>query len=240
MTQIWKGDNVIAVTKLQAGPCRVSQIRTKEKDTYEAVQLAYGERKTKNIAKPQLGHLRKAGEDISAKKCSQHLREFRTAAVDGLKLGAVVTADTFAAGDQVEVIGTSKGKGFQGVVKRHGFKGADEQHGNKDQSRMPGSIGATGPAHVFKGTRMGGRMGDDRVTIKGLEVIEVDTENGFIYIKGGVPGARNSLVLIQGEGDLKFTTGEEQPAAKEEEAKEEAVAETAPEAVAETSEAPKE
>ncbi len=209
MTQVWQGDKVVAVTKVVAGPCQITQLKTKETDGYEAVQLGYGERKIKNINKPQIAHLKKAKVDTSGKTTLHHLREFRGDGITkDLELGDIVNVDTFVPGDKIQVTGTSKGRGFQGVVKRHGFKGTNESHGNKDQSRMPGSIGATGPAHVFKGTKMGGRMGGNRVTMKILEIVEVDTENNTISIKGGIPGARNSIVLIAGEGELKATKPE--------------------------------
>ena len=120
-----------------------------------------------------------------------------------LQVGDKIKADTFLAGDKIDVVGISKGKGFAGVVRRHGFSGSKKTHGNKDQLRMPGSIGATGPAHVFKGTRMAGRLGASQVTEKNLKVVQVDSENNIILIKGALPGARNSLVLIKGEGELK-------------------------------------
>jgi large subunit ribosomal protein L3 len=235
MTQIWQGDNLVAVTKVQAGPCRVSQVRTIEKDGYQALQLSYGARKTKNIRKPQLGHLAKAGIDTSGRTTSRYMREFRISVpVEGIALGDQVKVSTFAVGDKIGVTGISKGKGFQGPVKRHHFKGTDEQHGNKDQSRMPGSIGAKGPAHVFKGTKMAGRMGADQVTIKSLEVIEIDQENDILYIKGGLPGAKNGLILIAGEGELVFDKGTTEPVIEEvtetvaEEAVEEKTATEAP------------
>lgn len=196
MTQIWKGENAIGVTRVQTGPCVVVQIKTKDKDGYEAAQFGFGTRKEKNIAKPQLGHMKKAGGNF------RYLRELRTEA-GALKCGDVVAVDTFAPGDEIQVSGISKGKGFQGVVKRHGFHGQDKTHGNKDQLRMSGSIGTGGAAHVFKGMRMGGRMGGENVTTKNLEIVEVDKENNILYIKGAVPGARNGLVLIEGEGELK-------------------------------------
>lgn len=198
MTQIWKGENAIGVTRVQTGPCVVVQIKTKDKDGYEAAQFGFGTRKEKNIAKPQLGHMKKAGGNF------RYLRELRTEA-GALKCGDVVAVDTFAPGDEIQVSGISKGKGFQGVVKRHGFHGQDKTHGNKDQLRMSGSIGTGGAAHVFKGMRMGGRMGGENVTTKNLEIVEVDKENNILYIKGAVPGARNGLVLIEGEGELKIT-----------------------------------
>ena len=197
MTQIWRGEEVVAVTKVQAGPCPVVQIKTKEKDGYEAVQIGFGEKKEKNIKKPQKNHFKKLGN-------FRHVREFRCDEPEKIvKVGDGLDVSTFAVGDIIKVTGTSKGKGFQGVVKRHGFSGSKKTHGNKDQLRMPGSIGSTGPAHVFKGTRMAGRMGGERVTVANLEVVEVDLENNVLFIKGAVPGVRNSLVLIQGQGELK-------------------------------------
>lgn len=208
MTQIWKGDRVVAVTKVQAGPCVVTQVKNKEKDGYQAVQIGYGKRKEKNIAKPQRGHLSKF--KIKSLKNSINLRYLNEFRLDNNKnnelninKGDIIDVNTFEPGDIVKVTGVSKGKGFQGVVKRHGFHGQDKTHGNKDQLRMPGSIGATGPAHVFKGQKMPGRMGGDRVTVSNLEIIDVDKENNILLIKGAVPGARNGLLLISGEGELK-------------------------------------
>lgn len=210
MTQVWQGDKVVAVTRVQVGPCVVTQVKTSDKDGYEAVQLGFGVRKEKNINKPQKGHMKGLGNFAN-------LKEFRVP-VGELKTGDVIEATTFEVGDSVQVIGTSKGKGFQGVVKRHGFAGTNEQHGNKDQTRMPGSVGATGPAHVFKGTRMAGRMGGDQVTMKSLEIIEIDSENNTLLISGTIPGARNSLVCVSGEGELKIS---EPKIVKDEEKKEE-------------------
>ncbi|MCK4554468.1 50S ribosomal protein L3 [Candidatus Parcubacteria bacterium] len=203
MTQVWQGDKVVAVTRVQAGPCIIAQVKTDEKDGYSAVQVGYGKRQKKNIKKPQLGHLKKLDN-------FRYLREFRFTPKNAkerqdeieLKRGDKIDVGSFAVGDKIQVTSTSKGKGFQGVVKRHGFHGQDKTHGTKDQLRMPGSIGATGPAHVFKGQKMPGRMGGDRVTVKGLEVVEVDQENDVLSVKGAVPGARNGLVLISGEGDV--------------------------------------
>lgn len=200
MTQIWQGDKVIGVTKVQAGPCVVVQVKG-EKDGYKAIQLGFGTRKAKNIAKPQLGHFKKVGQNFST------LREFRLdkpthVEKADVNVGDVVKAGTFVAGDIVQIVGTSKGKGFQGVVKRHHFAGGRATHGNKDQLRMPGSAGNTGAGHVFKGTRMAGRMGGDRVSVKNVEIIEVDEVNNLIYLKGAVAGARNGLVLIEGKGEL--------------------------------------
>jgi len=203
MTQIWKGDNVFAVTPVLAGPCQITQIKKQATDGYEAVQIAFGTRKAKNIKKPQIGHVK----TLDLKPA--HLREFRVKETPDIKIGDTITVETFAAGDKINVVGTSKGKGFQGVVKRHGFGGFRKTHGNKDQERMPGSIGPKGPAHVFKGTKMAGRMGGNRITISNLEIIEVDAENNLIYIKGAIPGAINSLILISGEGELKVNLKKE-------------------------------
>lgn len=203
MTQIWDKDKVLAVTKVQAGPCTVTQVKNRDKDGYSAVQLGFGARKEKNINKAQQGHTKGLGN-------FQCMREFRVED-EAPEKGSVISVETFEKGDVVDVISTSKGKGFQGVVKRYGFKGSKKTHGNKDQLRMPGSIGATGPAHVFKGTRMGGRMGGDRVTIKNQTIAGIDVENGIVLIYGNVPGARNSVVLISAEGELKYS----KPEAKE-------------------------
>ncbi len=202
MTQIWKDDKLYGVTKVQAGPCVVTQIKNADKDGYKAVQVGFGEKKAKNIAKPQLGHFKKVGRNFSV------LREFRLNKKTheekaDVAVGDVIKADSFVSGDVVKIVATSKGKGFQGPVKRHHFAGGRASHGNKDQLRMPGSIGNVGVGHVFKGTRMAGRMGGNRITVKNIEVIEVDGQNGFIYLNGAVAGARNSIVLIEGNGDLK-------------------------------------
>ncbi len=199
MTQIWHGDQAISVTKVEAGPCVVVCSKNIKTDSYEAVQLGFGERKEKNIKKPQKGHTKGLGS-------IRFMREFRVAAGD-LKRGDKIDVSTFSLGDKIDVIATSKGRGFQGGVKRHGFSGSKKTHGNKDQLRMPGSVGATGPAHIFKGTRMAGRMGGDRVTIKNSEIVEIDLENNILMVKGGIPGAKNGLVIIQGEGELKFKAG---------------------------------
>lgn len=196
MTQIWEKDKVLAVTPILAGPCVVAQIKTEAKDKYTALQLAFGTRKEKNLKKPQRGHFQKAGVS------PMHVREFRYDDKNEIKIGDRISVATFAAGDIIDVTGTSKGCGFQGVVKRHGFQGGRKSHGNKDQLRMPGSVGAKGPAHIFKGMRMGGRMGNERVTIQNLTIASVDAVNNILYIKGAVPGANGGLVLIKGKGEL--------------------------------------
>lgn len=196
MTQIWENDKVIAVTPVLAGPCVITQVKTQKIDNYSALQLAFGKRKSKNLKKPQQVKYAKAGVS------PMHVREFRLQADLEANIGDQIKADTFTAGDIVQVTGTSKGRGFQGVVKRYGFKGGRKSHGNKDQLRMPGSVGAKGPAHIFKGMRMGGRMGNERVSVQNLRIASVDLENDIIYIQGALPGAIDSLLYIKGEGDL--------------------------------------
>ncbi len=203
MTQIWVDDKVLGVTAVAAGPCVITQIKNAKRDGYEALQLAYGTRKEKNINKPQLGQFKEAGVKPT------HVREFRLKEASDLKIGDTVTVGTFAVGDVINVTGTSKGKGFAGVVKRHHFHGFRKTHGNKDQERMPGSIGPKGPAHVFKGTRMGGRMGGERVTTTNLEIASIDEENNILFIKGAVPGAINGFVTISGNGELKVNLKKE-------------------------------
>jgi large subunit ribosomal protein L3 len=210
MTQLWVNDRVQAVTPVAAGPCVITQIKDKSKDGYEAVQLAYGKRKEKNINKPQQGHFKKTGVKPA------HVKEFRFEGLSDLKTGDVVSVGTFVSGDIINVTGISKGRGFQGVVKRHGFHGFRATHGNKDQERMSGSIGPKGPAHVFKGTRMGGRMGGDKVTTTNLEIIDIDETNNILYIKGALPGAINSLVMIKGKGDLLVNLKKEEVVPTEE------------------------
>ena len=196
MTQKFTGDGtVIPVTKVVASPCVVTQLKTDKKDGYVAVQLGYGLKK--NLTKPVKGHLKDLGN-------FKYLKEFKINEEDSkkLKIGEKITVKIFQAGDMVKVSGITKGKGFQGVVRRWGFHGSPATHGHKDQLRMPGSIGATGPQHVFKGMRMGGHMGANRITVKNLEIIEVDSKNNEIFIKGAVPGSKNNLLLIYGAGDL--------------------------------------
>ena len=202
MTQLWQKDKLVAVTKVLATPCTVVQVKQADKDGYEAVQLGCGQRKAKNIKKAQKGHFK--GLDDFA-----YLKEFRAEA-GGLKRGDKLDVSSFVVGDSIQVAGVSKGKGFQGVVRRHGFSGSKKTHGNKDQLRMPGSVGATGPAHVFKGTRMGGRMGNDNTVVKNLEVAMVAPDEHVIYIKGAVPGAREGYVLVSGPGEMKAVADEKE------------------------------
>jgi large subunit ribosomal protein L3 len=196
MTQVFSEDGeVVPVTVIKAGPCFVAQIKTLERDGYTAVQLGFEETKPKHLTQPQIQHLQK-----SNLPALRHLREIRIAADDLAQLeeGQQVTVDVFEAGEYVDVTGTSKGKGFAGVVKRHGFRGGPKTHGQSDRHRTPGSIGAcTTPGRVFKGKRMPGRMGGERVTVQGLEVVLVDPERNLLALRGSVPGAKSGLLMIQ-------------------------------------------
>ncbi len=197
MGQIFQDDGtVIPVTSIQAGPCFVTQIKTQDKDGYNAVQVGYGEKKEKNVKKPQREMIKKIIQINSQIKYPRWLREFKTNENDKYKVGDIINLGIFKEGDLVNVSSRSKGKGFQGVVKRHNFKCGPASHGHKDQLRMPGSIGATGPAHVFKGTKMAGRTGGNKITVKNLEIIKIDKDNNLLKVKGAIPGHRNSLVTI--------------------------------------------
>lgn len=205
MTQIWQGETVIPVTQIEAGPCTVIQLKNTDKDGYAAVQVGYGKRRASLITKPLRGHFKNLGD-------FRFVREFRLPASEAsseLKAGDTISVKTFKPGDTLTITGTSKGKGFQGVVKRHGFHGQDATHGNKDQLRMSGSIGAGGVQHVFKGMRMGGRMGGDKVTLHDVQIVSVDEATNTIFIKGAIPGARNGLVLLSGNGELVLGLPEE-------------------------------
>jgi len=182
-----------AVTIIEAGPCVVTQKKTVETDGYNALQIAFGDKKEKHSIKAEVNHFAKA--NTAPKKFVQEIRDSELQK----ELGESITVDIFAEGDSVQVIGTTKGKGFQGVVKRHGFSGVGEQsHGQHDRQRAPGSIGNSSDAsRVFKGMRMGGRMGQDRVTLKGLKVMKIFPEKNYILISGSVPGHNGSIVLIQ-------------------------------------------
>jgi large subunit ribosomal protein L3 len=193
MTQYFSPDGkCVAATLLTAGPVTVTALKTKERDGYRAVQLGFGTQLPKRVNKPQLGALKELG-------VFKYLREYRPkteAAIGEVKVGDKVTVEAFAPGDDIVITGTSKGKGFQGVVKRHGFHGGDRTHGQKHSEREPGSIGATGPQKVLKGTRMAGRMGGDTVTIKGLKVLAVDPTNNLLLVSGAIPGRRGTLIEI--------------------------------------------
>ena len=182
-----------AVTIIEAGPCVVTQKKTVETDGYNALQIAFGDKKEKHSIKAEINHFAKA--NTAPKRFVKEIRDSET----DKNVGESITVDIFAEGDSVEVVGTTKGKGFQGVVKRHGFSGVGGQsHGQHDRSRAPGSIGNSSDAsRVFKGMRMGGRMGQDRVTMKGLKVMKIFAEKNYILISGSVPGHNGSIVLIQ-------------------------------------------
>ena len=193
MTQIFDENGyVIPVTVIEAGPCTVAQVKSVETDGYEAVQLGFGEIKDKHINKPEKGHFAKA--NVAAKK---HLREFRLDSIEGIKVGDELKADVFAAGEKIDVQGTSKGKGFQGVIKRHGQHRGPMGHGSM-YHRRPGSMGATStPGRVFKGKKLPGHMGRVTVTIQNLDVVRVDMDKNVILVKGSVPGAKGSILKIK-------------------------------------------
>jgi len=193
MTSVFSADGKnLPCTVIEVGPCVVTQVKTVENDGYEAVQLGFQEKKEKHTTKPEMGHFKKAGATPK-----RHLAEFK--GQGAYKPGDVITVDFFNGDLYVDVIGTSKGKGFQGVVRRHGFKGVGEATlGQSDRQRHPGSIGACSyPAKVFKGTRMAGQLGNKRATVQNLEVIRLLPDNNLILVKGSVPGAKGSIVIVQ-------------------------------------------
>ena len=198
MSQRFKENGtVVPVTLLEVADCVVTQLRTKEKDGYDAVQIGCGE--DKRATKSEKGHTKGLGKAFAI------LKEFRLDGPTELKVGDVVSPAQFNAGEFVAVTGLSKGKGFQGVVKRHHFGGGPKTHGHKDNLRMPGSIGSGGMQRVFKGLRMGGRMGGDQVTVKNLEIVEVDAAKGVIAVKGAVPGAHGSELALEGGHTKKMS-----------------------------------
>lgn len=195
MTSVYNADGqALACTVIETGPCVVTQVRTADKDGYEAVQLGFGEKKEKHTNKPSLGHFKKAGTTPKRK-----LVEFKEFTKDFNLGDTLQVADVFVEGDFVDVVGTAKGRGFQGVVKRHGFGGVGGQtHGQHNRQRHPGSIGACSfPSRVFKGLRMAGRMGGNRVKVQNLKVLKVMPEQNLLVISGSVPGAKNSYVIIE-------------------------------------------
>jgi len=195
MTQVFQDDGrVVPVTVVSAGPCQITQVKVQAKDGYRAVQLGYGRKRF--LLKPLLGHLKGLPN-------FRYLKEFKLDEGQEVARGQEINVKFFKPGETVKITGRSKGKGFQGVVKRHGFHGSLATHGHKDQLRMPGSIGATNPAHVFKGTRMAGRMGNDQVSLPDVEIIKIEPSANLLYLKGALPGARNGLVVIQAPGELK-------------------------------------
>ena len=190
MTQIFREDGrVVPVTVIEAGPCVVTQVKTLESDGYEAVQLGFGDVKRRN--KPQAGHLKNS-------KLSRYLREVSTDDTSEFEVGQTIGVDIFEAGEKIDVVGKSKGRGFAGVMKRWNFGGGPRTHGQSDRARAPGSIGGgTTPGKVYKGLKMAGHMGNRRITVKGLEIVEIDFERNLLLVKGGIPGATNSLVQIR-------------------------------------------
>jgi large subunit ribosomal protein L3 len=194
MTQVFEDSGkAVPVTVIQAGPCPIVQLKTQEKDGYQAVQLGFGKQKESRINKPRRGHFAKAGIDSAFV-----LREFRVQSLDDVSVGSVVDASVFSEGELVDVTGTSKGRGFTGVVKRWKFAGGKKSHGGEQDLRRPGSIGASAtPSRVFKGKRMPGRYGAKRHTTQNLPVIQADPERNLLVVKGAVPGPPNGLLLIR-------------------------------------------
>lgn len=193
MTQLFdeKG-NVIPVTVIEAGPCAVTQKKTIENDGYSSIQIGFGDVKAQRVTKPQKGHFAKA--DVAPKKV---LKEFRLEDCDAVNIGDILKADTFAAGDRVDVIGTSKGKGTAGAIKRWNFSRLKETHGTGPCARHAGSLGScSDPSRVFKGKKLAGHLGAERVTIQNLDVVKVDTENNLIAVKGAIPGPKGGIVVI--------------------------------------------
>jgi large subunit ribosomal protein L3 len=194
MTQVFDDANrVVPVTVIEAGPCRVIQLKTPERDGYAAVQLAFGATKPTRLSKPELGHLKAANADPA-----KYLAELRVDDLSGFEIGQLLKADVFAAGERVDVTGISKGHGFSGVMKRHNFSGQGASHGNHKKHRAPGAIGACAtPARVFKGVRMAGQYGNTRITTLNLEVVEGDAERNLLLVKGAVPGPSGGLVFVR-------------------------------------------
>ncbi len=194
MTQVFdENGRAVPVTVVEAGPCRVAQVKTPETDGYAAVQIAYGSVDPRKVTKPVAGHYAKAG--VTPRR---HLVELRTADAGEYTVGQEITAEVFEAGAVVDVVGTSKGKGTAGVMKRHGLHGVSASHGSHRNHRKPGSIGASStPSRVFKGMRMAGRMGGERTTVLNLQVQAVDAEKGLLLVKGAVPGPKGGLVLVR-------------------------------------------
>ncbi|HZY27921.1 MAG TPA: 50S ribosomal protein L3 [Jiangellaceae bacterium] len=194
MTQVWDDNNrIVPVTVVKAGPCVVTQVRTPQTDGYDAVQIAFGAPNPRKVTKPMRGHFDKAG--VTPRR---HTAELRTSAASEYTVGQELTVEIFEPGQVVDVVGTSKGKGFAGVMKRHGFSGVGASHGAHRNHRKPGSIGgASTPSRVFKGLRMAGRMGSVRVTAQNLTIHAVDAEKGLLLVKGAVPGPVGGLVLVK-------------------------------------------
>jgi large subunit ribosomal protein L3 len=201
MTQIFdEQGEVIPVTVIEAGPCYVTQIKTKERDGYQAIQLGFEETKSKRLTKGRQGHLEKAKSETKSGDLPllRHLREVRVRDETAYEVGQKILADVFETGERVDVVGKTKGRGFAGTIKRHGFHRQPKTHGQSDRERAPGSVGATtGTARVFKGKRMAGRMGNARVTSQNLLVALVDPERNLLAVRGSVPGPKGGLVLVK-------------------------------------------
>ncbi len=203
MTQKWVDDKVVPVTVLRVEPMRVVQIKTNERDGYTALQVTYGHRDAKKLNKPTAGHYGKAGVQPG-----KRLVELRLDSVDGFEIGQEITVESLAAGTRVDVTGTSRGKGFAGVMKRHNFKGQGASHGNHKNHRTPGSVGACSfPGRVFRGQRMAGHMGHEQVTTLNLEVVDADVERNLLLIKGSVPGPNGGVVSVRNAVKAATTTG---------------------------------
>lgn len=194
MTRVFDQEGrAVPVTVIEAGPCPVVQIKTSGREGYDAIQVGFGEKRKKLFTLPVLGHFQKA--KIEPRRI---LREFRTQGVEGFKVGQELKAEMFSPGEKVDVTGISRGLGFQGGMRRHGFRGGPRSHGQSDRMRAPGSIGASSyPSRVYKGQKMAGRMGGKRVTVRGLEVVQVDQERNLLLLKGAVPGKANSYLTIR-------------------------------------------
>ena len=192
MTQLFdENGKVIPVTVVEAGPCTVVQKKTIENDGYEAIQVGFGDVKVQRVNKPMAGHFKKA--DVAPKKV---LKEFRLENIADVNVGDILKADTFAVGDKVDVVGTSKGKGTAGVIKRWNFSRLKETHGTGPVHRHGGSLGVIDPARIFKGKKMAGHLGTEKVTVQNLDIVKVDVENNLIAIKGAIPGPKNGIVVI--------------------------------------------
>jgi large subunit ribosomal protein L3 len=193
MTQVFDDTRAIPVTVIKAGPCFVAQVKTPERDGYAAVQLAFGEIRAKDVTKPDKGHF-----DKHAVEPTRHIVELRTDDASSYAPGQEIRADVFSAGERTDVVGVSKGKGFAGVMKRHGFGGLRASHGTERKHRAPGAIGACAtPSRVFKGMPMAGQMGNERVTVLNLEVVQADPERNLLLIKGAIPGPEGGLVMVR-------------------------------------------
>ena len=203
MSQIFDdASRVVPVTVLQAGPCRVSAVRTPEADGYSAIQLAFGEVAAQKLTQPELGHLKKVSLPPM-----RDLAELRLTTTEGFEVGQEILADVFAAGERVDVVAKAKGKGFSGVMRRHGFRGLSASHGTERKHRSPGSVGASAtPSRIFKGMRMAGRLGGGRVTILNLEVVQADPARNLQLVRGAVPGPDGCLVLIRSSVKAKKAT----------------------------------